>query len=207
MIDESVSPAAYWLAPCYYYAEVEPGTKGYPFALQTGDTSVTVPENRYVYCSIEEKGYYVLSCDTIGASVALNGIAYHAPFAITLEAEAIEEILVGFPSATPASGTAVLTLTKAQGVENNPLPLAVGSVTVTPVKTITADGIKYFVAYTYTATENGTLKITLPTSASAEVLGENSINGKLTVTLEAGGTYLIFFYSTNEQSFTVEISL
>ena len=207
MIDESVSPTAYWLAPCYYYAEVEPGTKGHPFALQTGDTSVTVPENRYVYCSIEEKGYYVLSCNTIGASGALTGIAYHAPFAITLEAEAIKEMLVGFPSATPASGTAVLTLTKAQGVESNPLSLAVGSVEITPVKTITTDGIKYFAVYKYTATANGTLKVTLPTSASVEVLGEGSKDGELTVALEAGGTYLFFFYATSEQSFTVEISL
>ena len=207
MIDESVSPAAYWLAPCYYYAEVEPGTKGYPFALQTGDTSIIVPENHYVYCSIEEAGYYVLSCNTIGASVAINGIAYHAPFAITLEASAIEEMLVGFPSATPASGTAVLTLERAQGVESNPLSLAVGSVEVTPVKTLTASGIKYFVAYEYTATENGTLNITLPTSVSVEVLGETSENGELTVTVEAGGTYLIVFSAKNEQPFTVEISL
>ncbi len=207
MIDESVSPAAYWLAPCYYYAEVDEGTKGYPFALQTGETSVVVPENRYVYCSIEETGYYVLSCDTVGASVAINGVAYHAPFAITLQAEAIEEILIGFPTATPASGTAVLTLEEAQGVESNPLSLALGSVEITPVKTLTAEGIKYVAAYEYTATQNGTLTITLPSNASVEVLGEKSENGKLTVALETGGVYLIVFSAESEQSFTVEISL
>ncbi len=207
MIDESVSSAAYWLAPCYYYAEVDPGTKGYPLALQTGNTNVVVPENRYVYCSIEETGYYLLSCDTIGASIAINGVAYHAPFAITLEASAIEEMLVGFPSATPASGTAVLTLTKAQGVESDPLSLSVGSVEITPVKILTANGVKYFVAYEYTATANGTLNITLPTSASVEVLGESSENGELTVTVETGGTYLIVFSAENEQSFTAEVSL
>ena len=207
MIDESVSPAAYWLAPCYYYAEVNPGTKGYPLALQTGETSVVVPENRYVYCSIEETGYYLLSCDTVGASVAINGVAYHAPFAITVDSAAIEEMLVGFPSATPAAGTAILTLNKAQGVESNPLSLTMGSVEITPVKTLTASGIKYFVAYEYTATENGTLTITLPLNASVEVLGERSENGELTVTLEAGGRYVIVFSAENEQPFTVEIGL
>ena len=206
-MDESVSPAAYWLAPCYYYAEVNPGTKGYPLALQTGETSVVVPENRYVYCSIEEKGYYLLSCDTVGASVAINGVAYHAPFAITVDAAAINEILVGFPSATPAAGTAILTLNKAQGVESNPLSLTMGSVEITPVKTLTASGIQYFVAYEYTATENGTLTITLPLNASVEVLGERSENGELTVTLEAGGRYVIVFSAENEQPFTVEIGL
>ena len=207
MIDESVSPAAYWLAPCYYYTEVEPGTKGYPFALQTSETSVVVPENRYVYCSIEETGYYVLSCDTVGASVAINGVAYHAPFAITVEAEAIGEMLVGFPNATPAAGTAVLTLTSAQGVESNPLSLTVGNLEITPIKVLTANGVKYFVAYEYTAAENGSLTITLPSNASVEVLGEESKNGELTVTLEAGGTYLIVFSAESEQSFTAEISL
>ena len=118
MVEESVSPAAYWLAPCYYYAEVDQGTKGYPIALQTGDTSVVVGEDRYVYCSIKGTGSYVLSCNTPGASIAINGIAYHAPFEITVDAEKVEEIIVGFPNATPASGTAVLTLTKVQD-ENN----------------------------------------------------------------------------------------
>lgn len=118
MIEESVSPAAYWLAPCYHYAEVDEGTKGYPIALQTGDTSVIVEENRYVYCTIKGTGSYVLSCNTTGASVAINGIAYNAPFTITLKAEDIKEIIVGFPNATPASGTAILTLTKVQDEAN-----------------------------------------------------------------------------------------
>lgn len=206
-IDESTSPTAYWLAPCYYYANVTPGTKGYPIALQTGDTEIEVAEKRYVYCSIKETGYYVLSCDTVGASVAINGIAYHAPFAITVEAEAIEEMLVAFPNATPASGTAVLTLESAQGVESNPLPLTFGSVEIAPVKALTANGFKYFVAYEYTATENGELTITLPTTASVEVLGETSENGALTVTVEANGTYLIVFYTESELPFTAEITL
>lgn len=206
-IDESTSPTAYWLAPCYYYANVTPGTKGYPIALQTGDTEITVAENRYVYCSIEETGYYTLSCNTVGASVAINGVAYHAPFAITVDTEAIEEMLVAFPNATPASGTAILTLESTQGVESNPLSLAFGSVEITPVKVLTENGFKYFVAYEYTATESGELTITLPTDASVEVLGETSKNGALTIALEADGTYLIVFYAENEQPFTAEITL
>ncbi len=203
-IDETVAKSAHWLAPCYYYAQVETGTKAHPLPLQTGDTEIVIEENGYTYCALAENGTFTLSCSTEKASVVVNGIRYDAPFAIHLEKEAVEEIVVGFPSASPAQGTLILTLAKAQGTPEVPLSLTIGSAQTTPLKILTTNGVKYSVCYAFTATTDGTLTLTFPHSVQAECLEETSENGELTVAVETGGTYLIVFTTENQTSFTLE---
>lgn len=203
-IDETVAKSAHWLAPCYYYAQVEMGTKAHPLPLQTGDTEIVIEENGYTYCAIAENGTFTLSCNTEKASVVVNGIRYDAPFAIHVEKEAVEEVVVGFPSASPAQGTLILTLAKAQGTQGNPLSLTIGTVQATPLKILTENGVKYSVCYAFTATTDGTLTLTLPHSVQAECLEKISENGTLTLTVSAGGTYVIVCTAENHTTFTLE---
>ena len=206
-IDESVAKSAYWLAPCYYYAAVETGSKNHPLPLQTGDTQIEIEENGYTYCAIADNGTFTLSCNTVGASAAINGVRHDAPFSITVEKAAVEEILVGFPSATPASGTLTLTLTKAQGTQDNPLALTTGTSQATPVEILTTTGMQYSVCYAFAATENGTLSLSFPDSIQATCLEQTSENGTLSIEVEKSGNYVIVFTSNTGEPFTLEVTL
>ncbi len=206
-IDESISKSAYWLAPCYYYAAVEAGTRNHPLSLRVGDTEIEIEENGYVYCAIAENGTFTLSCNDVGASAAINGVRHDAPFAITVEKAAVNEILVAFPNASPASGTLTLTLAKTQGTQDNPLTLTTGSIQATPVKLLTTTGVQYSVCYAFTATADGTLSLSFPASLQASCLEQASENGELSIEITSGGRYVIVFISETDAPFTLEVTL
>ncbi len=61
-----------WLSACYYYTEIESGTKENPLKLTEGNTTVNIPTFEMLYLSIQEEGSYTLKCSSTDIKIRIG---------------------------------------------------------------------------------------------------------------------------------------
>lgn len=91
--DEAERAEKAWLAPCYYYCEVTPGSEDNPFVItDLGDFKASTPAFDVVYFRIAYQGEsgaavskLVLSCTDANARININGTTYNGPFEVEIE--------------------------------------------------------------------------------------------------------------------------
>lgn len=114
-----------WLAPCYCYREIAPGTKDNPYVIdQLGDFEASLKRFDIVYFRVkytDESGNpattLTLSCDNENAVVNVNGTSYRGPFSIDLEVTAMG-VVVQVSAADFAASTFTLNLSVTQSSGN-----------------------------------------------------------------------------------------
>ncbi|MBQ8428556.1 MAG: hypothetical protein IJX30_00445 [Clostridia bacterium] len=88
-----------WLAACYYYKNLTPGSKELPISLSgTGDITVSCPEydyNFYTYSHTNGNtqstiSYCTISCDDTNALLEANGKQFYGPFSFIAETNAAQ---------------------------------------------------------------------------------------------------------------------
>ncbi len=110
-----------WLAPCYCYQEIEPGTKDNPYVIDKLGNFEASPEMfDFVYFKIkytDESGSSVntltISCDNPNAMLTINGETMQGPFSITLEVHELG-ILLQISTANYMADTFTLNLSLAE---------------------------------------------------------------------------------------------
>ena len=168
----------YWLAPCYYYAEVVLGSRDYPHSLnEVGETTVNVPEFSTVYYNVKwtaktnentgtsiTQGYYTLTCNTPNAVVFFDGYNYfvnEGAVSITFETDTVDGKTFGvkYFGGADTSGDVTFTLATAPaGNVNDALEITTSTATLTTQEWHTLDnGVEYSAYYQYTASADGTL--------------------------------------------------
>lgn len=180
----------YWLAPCYYYADVVLGSREYPNGLSTtGTTTVNVPEFSAVYYNVKwttqintdtgtaiSQGYYTLTCNTPNAVIFFDEYNYFVnelgEVSITFETDAVDGRTFGvkYYDGIATSGEVTFTITQApNGNVNAPLAITNSTATLTTQEWYTIDyGVEYSAHYQYKATATGKLTVSM-TNADTEI--------------------------------------
>lgn len=86
-----------WLAPCYFYSEIEPGTEDNPFVInQLGNFEASPADFDFVYFKLNYMGEdgtlttkVKISCDDTNAMITIDGKTYQGPFAIEVDVDAM----------------------------------------------------------------------------------------------------------------------
>ncbi len=120
--DETEYAQKAWLAPCYYYRELKPGTAEYPYSItELGDFEANIPKLDQVYFTIkysDESGEpvstLVLSCDDTNARARINEKIYKGPFSVTIEVDASQGITFFIGAADKTATTITLNLSLAE---------------------------------------------------------------------------------------------
>lgn len=76
-----------WLAACYYYKEIIPGTEANPLQLTLGENSVSWAKNAYLYCVYTAEIDCIVSCTDENVVLQIgNNDAVYGPFDVTVKA-------------------------------------------------------------------------------------------------------------------------
>ncbi|MBQ9713977.1 MAG: hypothetical protein IJV83_01500 [Clostridia bacterium] len=119
--DEEARQNKAWLASCYYYKELKPGTEENPFLLTgLGDFEATPPLFDMVYFTIkytDESGAETvrlkISCQNENAVISINGQTHYAPFDVEIEVDCIKGTTFFITSLGYTEETFQLTLSQA----------------------------------------------------------------------------------------------
>ncbi len=104
-----------WLSACFYYTDLTPGTKDYPYEInQLGTFTVTTQAYSYVYYKIvyPTATTLTLTSTTEKANVMINGVGYTGVFSVTLEVTGNTGILISATSVDGSAATYELTLSE-----------------------------------------------------------------------------------------------
>ncbi len=188
-----------WLAPCFYYEQLVPGTEKYPIALTTpGTYTIAAEDTSRVYYTFTynpntaAQGSYSTICKiTVNELQTVRLFIDTLTFDNTDTVQGIKDLYFEANSATPfifslkkRSSTSPITFT-IEIVESEPISL--GDVTLQPAEILMLTGEKtYKVTYSYTATEAGTL--TLTTDSTAQIyVGDTYLENQVGSTAVAEG--------------------
>lgn len=212
-------PDAMWLAPCYYYGNLQNGTQSHPFALKVGSNAITLENENFVFYNVKWKketntltgkeiteGYYQISCSTPGVIVKFtNDIShknYVAPFEnVRFETDTTDGVTVMFLYQGNDSIQASVTVTKVQsGYLGKPITVS-NDFTATTDTWLNIDGeTEYFNVYSFVANTTGTLIVTasgIPQGATLTING-TAITNTLEVAVEQDDKVEIVFSSTED---------
>lgn len=191
--DDFMNKADYmWLAACYYYANLTPGTAEYPMDLSTGVNTVSIPDFDFFYCNFKGDGYYTVTCEMDGVVLTINGENVNSPFAVTLYADPYGGKAFELSSYDFMAMDAVLTIEKASGLLNYTFsndagvdvlyltPDADGNMTVSTIKVYDNETL-YFAHYCYEVTEVGLYTFTASTNVMFQIDGMSLTNGSISI--------------------------
>ncbi len=124
--NESEREQKAWLAPCYYYRELTPGSEDNPFIItELGEFEANTPKFDIVYFTIayqDEMGAttstLVLSCSDTNARINVNGTTYTGPFAVEIEVDALTGLTFYIGAKNGAEATFTLSLGVPTSIEN-----------------------------------------------------------------------------------------
>ncbi|MBQ8291811.1 MAG: hypothetical protein IJX88_04830 [Clostridia bacterium] len=214
---ETVADENKWLAPCYYYAELEKGSKEAPIDCVTGENTVNVNKTyASVYYTLKSPSgttTYTVSSTSENLLMYYNGVNYgkSGSFTVTLEADILGKTLE-FKTADGGTGSFSFTVNEASGTPENPIVLnTLGKLTLPLQEIILLDGDKLCQAvFTYTVSQNGTLTITTDDTLEIDVDNATLKDGALTTAVvidETTGTAVITIVvsATTLTETTVEI--
>lgn len=124
--DETSRLQKAWLAPCYYYAMLTPGTEDNPYLItELGTFEVLTPKYDIVYYTIKytddtaaDSYTLVLTCED-AARINVNGKTYTGPFRVELEVSANQGVTFYIGAKNGAESLFRLTLSKLEQSEND----------------------------------------------------------------------------------------
>ena len=199
--DETAPEENMWLAGCYYYAYLTPGTQEYPWALSTGDNTVSIDRFGYTYCNYKpagigagENNIYVLSCNTENVQLNIGSAVYTAPFSVYVEGTssgvnfsingvggaAVENVVLNVASCSGSDGTFNDTTIELPAADSD------GNVTLAVNKIYSTATTKYYAFYYMLVTE-GT-SFTVSSNSDAYIMFDSYIVDATakTVTIDNG---------------------
>ena len=211
-----------WLAPCYYYRELTPGTEDNPYLItQLGRFEASVAKFDITYFTIrhqDESGapvsYLTLSCQDTNARISINGKTYVGPFSVKFETNSTIGTTFFIGAKNGAETTFTLTLSDAgEGAYSNPITISqAGETELTTKEHLAADGtLGYEAYYEYVVTKACTL--TFATDENAYVLFGDAIAvdgiASLTITEDMLGEngYTVSLYVSTAQSGTIHATI
>jgi len=169
-----------WLSACYVYKPIKSGTEDNPLALALGENNVQLPAWDSLFCTIKMDGLYTISCEAEGTQIAIGqDVLLSSPFAVTVETTEYSPIRFTLASVDGKAAAATVSVSPAVGVSNGlgaeeskPYVLEnLGTLTLETVTVYGADGnISYYAYYAFTATEEGTLCLTVTEETTASVM-------------------------------------
>ena len=120
--DEAERVKKAWLAPCYYYRELTPGSAENPFVItELGDFEANPPKFDIVYFTVayqDETGAptstLVLSCSDTNARISVNGQTYVGPFSVEIEVDGLTGLTFYIGAKNGAEATFTLNLSVKQ---------------------------------------------------------------------------------------------
>ena len=183
-----------WLAPCYYYRELTPGTEDNPNVIdKLGDFEASPAAFDMTYFTInlqDDSGapvfYLTLSCEDSNARININGKTYSGPFSVKFEVNTTKNTTFFVASKDGTADTFTLTLSAAgEGSYSAPITIEeLGETSLTPTPFLGLDGtIGYDGYYQYVVTEACTLTLTTATDAYL-LFGEQALtDGSATVVI------------------------
>ena len=202
-----------WLAGCYYYAQMTPGTPELPLDLTVGNNVVDLPVADYLFCSFAVDGYYTVSCNAENVILKMDGSTYNAPFSVTFTSSELVAKKFQIGSVTGAAMDDVtVTVSAATGVTLDTaaeLNVSEGVATVSPIK-VHGSTVSYEGYYKYAIDLGGEMTISSESDAAimigtlVELEGtggygvDNSTylqDGTATITLNAGDILIIHIVS------------
>lgn len=181
-----------WLAPCYYYSQLEAGSKENPLELQIGNNTVTIAAMGSSYYTIKGTAGTTYTVTSTDADLVLffNNFNYgkdHNGFTVHFETDTAGKLLE-FKSWSGNALTATVTVSQTQGTPESPVALSeLGAVTLQTQKIILLDGDSvYQNVYAYTFTQSGTLTVTTSDNVSITVGNATLEDGTLTTEIALG---------------------
>lgn len=163
-----------WLAACYYYKNLTPGSKELPIALSgTGDITISCPAYDYRYYTYSHVNgdtqstisYCTISCDNPNAVVEANGKQYYGPFSFIAETNAAQAFKFAISSLDGAEAEFIIHIEENYaGSQDNPTNVTIGKgtqkVTFETIEHSLASGsFTYQSYYTLEITEDGILDL------------------------------------------------
>lgn len=165
-----------WLAACYYYKNLTPGSKELPYKVDdVGDLTVQTKEFDFVYYSFNYTNtssqstitYCTIACDDPMAYITIGDISTNSarPLAGGVLVETSSPLVFAISHANGEAATFNLTITPTyDGSQDDPVNVNIqkgeNTVTIDSIEHVSATGSSsYLKYYTFTATESGTLSI------------------------------------------------
>ena len=196
-----------WLSACYVYKPLKSGTKDNPLTLAMGENTVQLPAWDSLFCALKADGIYTITCEAEGVNLAIgNDVLIPSPFAVTMETTVSSPIRFTLSSSDGKAATASVTVAPAVGVSNGlgageEQPFVIENLDVFTMNTVTvygADGnVSYYAYYTFTATEDAILCLTVTEETNASItLGDTYVSeGTATITVAKDETVVIYISS------------
>ena len=211
-----VAPAAAdndnaWLAVCYYYKALTPGTEEYPVTLEgAGDYTVQqVDEFTDYYFRVKpemgEEALYTITVNTYNVTLYIGSVQYantanelriqNIPF----KATAADDLVFYCFDRANQKREIEITISPMDGSKDSPIELpAEASVSLQPIKIQTgANSYAYEVSYVYTATQTGKLTLTSDTTAAITLEDVTLTNGSASINVVSGATVTLHVSATN----------
>ncbi len=208
-----------WLAPCYYYADLEPGTKNFPISLEIGENTITTKAFDYLYYNLKyyndnSEGtvtYCTITTDNANALLLIGEETFTGPFSVTFECNDVNGMTFMFAAADATATSYTVNITTfGKGSVDEPIALTDGDNSLNPVKIMTFDTPIYEAYHVYVANADGTLVVSSTSDALILVDGE-PLNGDATqsysVAVTAGQVISVYVSSTSEAPIDVNISV
>ena len=166
-----------WLAACYYYKNLTPGSKEFPIALSgTGELTVSCPEYDFRYytythensVTVSTISYCTITCNDPNAVIEANGKQYQGKngvISFIAETNAAQAFRFAVSSRDGSAAEFTLTVTENyQGSQDHPTTVNVGkgeqTVSFTTIEHLLASGeITYQSYYALAITEDGILNL------------------------------------------------
>ena len=164
-----------WLAACYYYKNLKPGSSDLPYEIDgVGEQQVATTENEWTYYSISYTNndsqstitYCTLSCNDANAAISINeGEPVFAPFSIIIETSAAQPFTFSVISQTFEAETFTFNIAPGYaGSQDDPEVVNITKgeqvVEMNSIEHLMTNGTvnnqKY---YTFTVAEDGTLNL------------------------------------------------
>lgn len=163
-----------WLAACYYYKNLTPGSKELPIALSgTGDITLSCPAYDYRYYTYSHANgdtqstisYCTISCDNPNAVLEANGKQYYGPFSFVAETNAAQAFEFAISSLDGAEAEFIIHIEENyDSSQDYPTTVNVGkgtqTVTFKTIEHLLAGGsFTYQSYYTLEITQDGVLDL------------------------------------------------
>ncbi len=217
--NEALREKCAWLAPCYYYADLEPGTKNFPISLEIGENTITTKAMDYTYYNLKyfnsvSEGtitYCTMTCEDANAVLLIGDETYTGPFSVTFECNDVNgtTFMLGAADGSATSYTVTIT-TFGTGSVDEPITLTDGNNTLNPIKIETFNTPIYEAYYKYVASADGDLIVTSASDALILIDGE-PLQGEsvqdYTVAVTAGQVISVYVSSTSTNPVDVNISI
>lgn len=209
-----------WLAVCYYYKALTPGTEEYPVTLEgAGDYTVQqVEEFTDYYFRVKpemgEETLYTITVNTYNVTLYIGSVQYantanelriqNIPF----KATATDDLVFYCFDRSNQKREINITISPMTGSKESPIALPTeSSVSLQPIKIQTgANSYAYEVNYVYTATQTGKLTLTSDTTAAITLEDATLTNGSASINVVSGATVTLHVSATNANAITASFA-